>query len=65
MTAPELSYVALVVEEPETSAAIFEKDFGLPREFSLRRQKCAGDFRRPLGLGLLPRGRSFPWRRRP
>ena len=32
MTAPELSYVALVVDEPETSAAIFEKDFGLPRE---------------------------------
>jgi len=32
MTAPDLAYVALVVDEPETSAAIFEKDFGLPRQ---------------------------------
>ena len=32
MTAPNLAYVALVVDEPETSAAIFEKDFGLPRQ---------------------------------
>jgi len=30
--AAELAYVALVVDDPETSAAIFEKDFGLPRE---------------------------------
>ncbi len=35
MTAPDLAYVALVVDEPAASAAIFEKDFGLPRrEFS-------------------------------
>ncbi len=32
MTAPDLAYVALVVDEPEASAAIFEKDFGLPRQ---------------------------------
>lgn len=32
MSAPDLAYVALVVDEPETSAAIFEKDFGLPRQ---------------------------------
>ena len=31
-SAPDLAYVALVVDEPETSAAIFEKDFGLPRQ---------------------------------
>ena len=30
--APDLAYVALVVDEPETSAAIFEKDFDLPRQ---------------------------------
>ena len=32
MTAPNLAYVALVVDEPEASAAIFEKDFGLLRQ---------------------------------
>jgi len=32
MTAPDLAYVALVVDEPDKSAAIFEKDFGLPRQ---------------------------------
>ena len=32
MTAPDLAYVALVVDEPEASAAIFERDFGLPRK---------------------------------
>ena len=32
MNAPDLAYVALVVHEPETSATIFEKDFGLPRQ---------------------------------
>ena len=32
MTAPDLAYVGLVVEEPDASAAIFEKDFGLPRQ---------------------------------
>lgn len=31
MTAPDLAYVALVVDEPAASAAIFEKDFGLSR----------------------------------
>ena len=31
MTAPDLAYVALAVDEPEASAAIFERDFGLPR----------------------------------
>ena len=31
MTAPDLAYVALVVDEPAASAAIFERDFGLPR----------------------------------
>lgn len=31
MTAPELAYVALAVEEPRVSAKIFETDFGLPR----------------------------------
>lgn len=31
MTAPDLAYVALVVDEPAASAAIFESDFGLPR----------------------------------
>ena len=31
MTAPDLAYVALVVDEPAASAAIFEKDFGLQR----------------------------------
>jgi hypothetical protein len=31
MTAPDLAYVALVVDEPDTCAVIFEKDFGLPR----------------------------------
>ena len=37
-TAPELAYVALVVDDPQRSAALFEQDFGLPRqEFS-----CAG-----------------------
>ena len=35
MTAPELAYVALVVDEPAATAAIFERNFGLPRrEFS-------------------------------
>ena len=32
MTAPDLAYVALVVDEPDKSATIFERDFGLPRE---------------------------------
>ena len=32
MTAPDLAYVALAVDEPEASAAIFEKDFNLPRQ---------------------------------
>jgi len=32
MAAPDLSYVALVVDEPETSAVIFERDFELPRQ---------------------------------
>lgn len=32
MTAPDLAYVALVVDEPERSATIFEQDFGLPRQ---------------------------------
>ena len=32
MTAPDLAYVALVIDEPDASAAIFEKDFGLPRQ---------------------------------
>ena len=37
-TAPDLAYVALVVDDPQRSAALFEQDFGLPRqEFS-----CAG-----------------------
>lgn len=37
-TAPDLAYVALVVDDPQRSAALFEHDFGLPRqEFS-----CAG-----------------------
>lgn len=31
MTAPDLAYVALSVDDPEASAAIFEKDFQLPR----------------------------------
>ena len=31
MKAPGLAYVALVVDDPETSATIFENDFGLPR----------------------------------
>ncbi len=31
-SAPELAYVALAVDEPETGAAIFERDFGLPRQ---------------------------------
>jgi catechol 2,3-dioxygenase-like lactoylglutathione lyase family enzyme len=30
--APDLAYVALVVDEPERSAELFEKDFGLPRQ---------------------------------
>ena len=35
MTAPDLAHVALVVNEPAASAAIFERDFGLlRREFS-------------------------------
>jgi catechol 2,3-dioxygenase-like lactoylglutathione lyase family enzyme len=29
--APDLAYVALVVDAPDRSAAVFEKDFGLPR----------------------------------
>ena len=32
MTAPDLAYVALAVDEPEASAAIFERDFQLPRQ---------------------------------
>lgn len=32
MTAPDLAYVALVVDDPDRSAAIFEQDFGLPRQ---------------------------------
>ena len=36
--APDLAYVALVVDAPEQSAAVFEKDFGLPRtEFTCGR----------------------------
>lgn len=31
MKAPELAYVALVVDDPDMSARIFEQDFGLPR----------------------------------
>lgn len=31
MPPPDLAYVALVVDTPETTAAIFEGDFGLPR----------------------------------
>ena len=64
MTAPELSYVALVVDEPETSAAIFEKDFGLPREdFS------AGDRNVPASVGRSAWPSSartiLSWRRHP
>jgi len=32
MSAPDLAYVALVVDEPDVSAAIFQSAFGLPRE---------------------------------
>ena len=32
MIAPDLAYVALAVDEPESAATIFEKDFGLPRQ---------------------------------
>ncbi len=31
MTAPNLAYVALVVDDPEITAGIFENNFGLPR----------------------------------
>ncbi len=30
--APDLAYVALVVDAPDRSAAVFEQDFGLPRQ---------------------------------
>ncbi len=36
--APDLAYVALVVDAPDQSAALFEKDFGLPRQDF----KCGG-----------------------
>jgi len=32
MVAPDLAYVAVVVDEPDQSAAVFENDFGLPRQ---------------------------------
>tara|TARA_B100000676_G_scaffold282841_1_gene309049 strand:+ start:2865 stop:3791 length:927 start_codon:yes stop_codon:yes gene_type:complete len=32
MNPPDLAYVALAVDEPESAAAILEKDFGLPRQ---------------------------------
>ena len=32
MPAPDLAYVALAVDEPDSAAMIFEQDFGLPRQ---------------------------------
>ena len=61
MTAPDLAYVALVVDEPAASAAIFERDFGLPRRESLfGRPGGAGDFRRRHGDGPVSAGGSVP-----
>ena len=64
-SAPDLAYVALVVDEPETSANIFEKDFGLPRQdFSVAadrpsRPSLLGDPPWPYSAGRpVPRSRG-------
>ena len=47
MTAPDLAYVALVVDKPAASAAIFEKGSGLLRQDFA----CGGSKIRVLSVG--------------
>lgn len=49
--AAELAYVALIVDDPETRAAIFEKAFGLPRSLAERCPSLP-----PRGAGRVARG---------
>ena len=47
MTAPDLAYVALVVDKPAAGAAVFGKGSGLPR----RAFACGGSKIRVLSVG--------------